>query len=132
MLLISEAFDGMDVWYTSTDEGQLAKTGISKGFGVSDYNQNQPLKVLAGFAEMRRVLREIRPNVVVSTGAAPGLVGMCWGRLYGAHTIWVDSIANSERLSLSGRLALKLAHSVYTQWDHLSEADRPKFKGSIF
>ena len=44
------------------------------------------------------VLRE-RPDVVVSTGAAPGYFALRFGRLFGARTLWLESIANVEELS---------------------------------
>jgi len=37
--------------------------------------------------------------VIVSTGAAPGYFAIVLGRLFGARTIWIDSMANIENLS---------------------------------
>jgi UDP-N-acetylglucosamine:LPS N-acetylglucosamine transferase len=82
------------------------------------------------FEMFLRVVK-IRPDVVISTGAAPGLFGIIFGRLVGARTIWVESIANAEMLSLSGRIALKFSHIVLTQWPHLAHADGPQHQGSI-
>ena len=73
-----------------------------------------------------------RPDVVVSTGAAPGLFALLFGRLLGAKTIWVDSIANVERLSMSGRLARAVAQLWLTQWPHLARAGGPEFAGRGF
>jgi UDP-N-acetylglucosamine:LPS N-acetylglucosamine transferase len=72
-----------------------------------------------------------RPDVVISTGAAPGLFGILFGRLVGARTIWIDSIANAEKLSLSGRIASRIAHIALTQWPHLAATRRPSYRGSI-
>lgn len=87
---------------------------------IQDYSQSEPFKVLSGFLETLRLLRETRPDVVVSTGAAPGVLCLFWGRFLGAKTIWIDSVANAERLSLSGRFASWFCHTVLTQWDHLA------------
>jgi exopolysaccharide biosynthesis glucuronosyltransferase PssD len=48
----------------------------------------------------------------------------------------VDSIANAERLSLSGSKVEKCADLWLTQWEHLSKIDNtkakyPKYKGSV-
>jgi UDP-N-acetylglucosamine:LPS N-acetylglucosamine transferase len=72
-----------------------------------------------------------RPDVIISTGAAPGILGIFFGRLIGAQTIWIDSIANAEELSLSGRIALRVAHKALTQWPHLAKAEGPEYHGSI-
>ena len=72
----------------------------------------------------------LRPGVIITTGAAPGLMGIIIGRIFGAKTIWIDSIANVEKLSLSGRIAVKIADRVYTQWSHLS-TNRVVYSGNL-
>jgi hypothetical protein len=76
-------------------------------------------------------LVQLRPDVVVSTGAAPGYFAITLGALIGARTVWVDSIANAEKLSLSGRQAGKRAHLWLTQWAHLSSNQGPYYCGSV-
>jgi UDP-N-acetylglucosamine:LPS N-acetylglucosamine transferase len=62
----------------------------------------------------------IRPHFVVSTGAAPGLAALQIGKLIGARTVWIDSLANSEELSLAGVMAKRFADLWLTQWPHLT------------
>ncbi|WP_375262315.1 UDP-N-acetylglucosamine--LPS N-acetylglucosamine transferase [Palleronia sp.] len=132
LVLLSDAFEGGDVWYACPDRGQSDRYGGLPQFQeISDYNQTQPLLILAGLVETFRLLRRIRPDIVVSTGAAPGLLCLLWGRIMGARTIWIDSIANAERLSLSGRLALRFAHLTITQWQHLAAQSRARYYGSV-
>ena len=77
------------------------------------------------------VLIRERPDVVISTGAAPGYFGIFFGRLMGARTIWLDSVANAEVLSLAGRKAGRLADLWLTQWPHLAKEGGPTFHGSV-
>ena len=56
---------------------------------------------------------------------------MRFGRLMGARTIWLDSIANVEELSMSGR---RIGHYVdlwLTQWPHLAQPEGPHYMGSV-
>jgi len=53
------------------------------------------------------------------------------GRLMGARTLWIDSLANSKTLSLSGRLARPFASVWLTQWPSLSHPKGPDYWGSI-
>jgi UDP-N-acetylglucosamine:LPS N-acetylglucosamine transferase len=77
------------------------------------------------------VLKE-RPDVVATTGAAPGLVALIAGRfLVGAKTLWIDSIANCERLSSSGTSARRFADGWVTQWPDLSGPEGPDYWGSV-
>jgi len=64
---------------------------------------------------------KLRPKVVISTGAAAGFFAIYFGRLVGAKTIWIDSIANHSKLSLSGEKVSQFADVTLTQWEHLEE-----------
>jgi UDP-N-acetylglucosamine:LPS N-acetylglucosamine transferase len=76
------------------------------------------------------LLRE-RPDVIVSTGAAPGYFAIRFGRLLGAKTVWIDSIANVEEISMTGRLVGKAATLWLTQWSHLAEPQGPRYEGAV-
>ena len=71
-----------------------------------------------------------RPHVIVSTGAAPGVLALQLGKLVRARGVWVDSIANSEVVSMSGQRAGRFADLWLTQWPHLAEPDGPRFEGA--
>jgi len=43
----------------------------------------------------------------------------------------VDSIANAERLSLSGHMACRHANLMLTQWPHLASSEGPEYQGSV-
>jgi hypothetical protein len=45
--------------------------------------------------------------------------------------LWIDSIANSERLSSSGRLAKKIAHRVVSQWPEVAEREGVACWGAV-
>ncbi|HCO1856164.1 TPA: hypothetical protein N7M61_004421, partial [Escherichia coli] len=72
-----------------------------------------------------------RPTLAISTGAAPGLLCLLFTRLLGGKTIWIDSIANTEKLSLSGRLARFFSNQVLTQWDHLGDGKKISYHGRV-
>ena len=76
------------------------------------------------------ILRE-RPAAIVTTGAAPGYFAIRFGRLLGARTVWLDSIANIDELSLSGKLASRHADLCLTQWPHLAGDGGVRFEGAV-
>ncbi|GAA4329034.1 oligosaccharide biosynthesis protein Alg14 [Flaviaesturariibacter amylovorans] len=112
--------DKHDVEYFSTNKG-FAATVEGKPFHlvpeVSRWNKGRVIPVMW---QMARILRRIRPSVVISTGAAPGLLGLLVGKMLGARTIWIESVCHAEKISLSGRMALRFCDRVYTQWPHLA------------
>ncbi|MEP4153274.1 MAG: glucuronosyltransferase, partial [Lentilitoribacter sp.] len=82
------------------------------------------------------ILVKERPNIVISTGAAPGFFALKLAKIMGAKTIWVDSIANAETLSLSGEKIAGSADIWLTQWEHIAKSYEngkrsPGYKGSV-
>ena len=70
--------------------------------------------------------------MVISTGAAPGLVALAVAKLLtGSRTVWIDSIANTKQLSLSGRLARPVADAWLVQWPHLARPGGPEYWGAV-
>lgn len=98
---------------------------------VVDANRNQRFRMLLSMIQLLLILVRERPDVIVTTGAAPGYLALRLGKLLGARTIWIDSIANGDELSLSGRKAGKHADLWLTQWEHLARPGGPHYVGSV-
>jgi UDP-N-acetylglucosamine:LPS N-acetylglucosamine transferase len=88
---------------------------------VAESNRERPLKVVRALARCVRIVLKEKPGLVISTGAAVGCLAAFVAKLTGARVIWVDSIANVERLSLSGRLIRPFADLVLTQWPEVAQ-----------
>jgi UDP-N-acetylglucosamine:LPS N-acetylglucosamine transferase len=69
-----------------------------------------------------RLLRHVRPRVVVTTGAGFALPFAWLGRLLGAHVVFVETVTRMESPSLSCRLVAPIASRVYVQWPELAGA----------
>lgn len=102
-----------------------------KFYQTKDFSRWDAYKILPALIKDIRLLKRSEPDVVITTGAAPGLVCLLAAKLCGIKTIWIDSIANVEHLSASGRIAKKIANRVYTQWPDLTDKD-VMYKGNIF
>lgn len=87
-------------------------------------------KGLATFLQVLWAVLRFRPDVVLSTGAAPGFFAAVAGRILGSRVIWVDSLANVSEVSLAGRLAQRFAHAFFVQWADLADANR-RFSGRL-
>lgn len=126
------AFDGMDVVYVTISEAYRNDVPGARLYVVNDATRWNKLGLLHQAWRLLRIVLRERPDVVFSTGAAPGFIAILFGRIVGARTIWLDSIANAERLSLSGKLAGHVASLWLTQWEHLAANDGPDFEGQVF
>jgi len=128
--LLGEAFTDFEVIYASTVFEP--RSGLpERQLPLRDVNRNAPWQALPAFWEALALVRRIRPAVIVSTGAGPGLLVLVAGRLLGVHTVWIDSVANAERLSMSGWLARRFVELHCSQWEHLADGARTKFFGRM-
>lgn len=132
LMLIRNAFSESTVKYVTTIPGLAEQEGIKDFELVKDSNQNEKIALLITLCQVFWVTLKYRPHVVISTGAAPGIWAILVGRLFGAKTIWLDSIANAEKLSLGGKISKKIASTVLTQWEHLADGKRVIYRGSVF
>lgn len=98
---------------------------------VNDASRWDRLGVLRMAFRVAWTLLRVRPDVVISTGAAAGYFALRFGKLLGARTVWVDSIANAEELSMTGRMVRRYADLYLTQWPELSAPDGPRYEGSV-
>jgi UDP-N-acetylglucosamine:LPS N-acetylglucosamine transferase len=80
-----------------------------------------------------RVVGEVRPKAVVTTGAGVAVPFAWVARLRGARVVYVESLARIEGPSLSYRLIAPIAERRYVQWPELAQAlPRTRFVGNVF
>jgi len=125
------AFEGHELIFVTTEAKYRSAVGNNRFLLVPDASRWNKLRVLwLALVSLKHVLT-VRPDMIVTTGAAPGFFAILFGKKLGARTIWLDSIANVDELSMSGRMAGKYADLWLTQWEHLATTEGPKFAGAV-
>ncbi|MCX7888540.1 MAG: UDP-N-acetylglucosamine transferase subunit ALG14 [Rhodobacteraceae bacterium] len=134
LMRLRPAWEGLDVFYVSLDPSSAVDVPGHRYYTIRDASRKQKWAFLLVAASLLRILLRERPAVVITTGSAPALVAIVLARkLFGARTIWIDSIANAERLSTSGQKAGAVADVWLTQWPELArgEGRHPEFWGAV-
>lgn len=131
LLRLRAAFEGCDISYATVREGYRTDVGGADFHLIPDCNRWNKLAVLRSALAIFLLVLRLRPDVVITTGAAPGYFGVRFGKLLGARVVWVDSLANVEELSMSGAKSGSFADLWLTQWPHLAHDDGPQFLGSV-
>ena len=131
LLRLRPVWDTFPVVYASVDRAYRNDVYPNHYFVIPDGNRNTKAALLKMLCVCFILVVKIRPSVVISTGAAPGFFAVICGKIFGARTVWVDSIANAERLSLCGKAVRPFADLRLTQWKELSTPKGPYFHGSI-
>lgn len=95
-------------------------------------NRNLP-NLLRNLGLAVRLVRELRPRVVLTTGAGVAVPFVWIGRLCGARAVYVESFTRIDKPSLSLRLIAPFADRVYAQWPELrAEVPKARSLGSVF
>jgi UDP-N-acetylglucosamine:LPS N-acetylglucosamine transferase len=126
-----DAFEGLEVQFACTDEGRSVDVPPGRFHVLSDANKQTPWRLVVCTMQVARLIALVRPRVVVSTGAAPGLIAIVFAKLVGARAVWVDIFGLVDRMTLSGRLVKPFADVHLVQWPHLAKPDGPHYRGSL-
>ncbi len=121
LLTLSDCWKQHEVVYITTvpvTQRDLRQSGVV--YVVGECNRQHPIRVLRVFLRCLKVVLKERPDVVISTGAAAGCMVCFLARTLGAKIIWIDSITNVERISLSGRMVRHIAGLFLVQWPELA------------
>jgi UDP-N-acetylglucosamine:LPS N-acetylglucosamine transferase len=131
LLRLTPAFAECDVVFVTVHPSYRADVQGKPFYAVIDATRHTKLRLLQSAARILWIIWKERPEVIISTGAAPGYLAIRLGKIFGARSVWVDSIANAEQLSMSGALAGDCADLWLTQWPHLAKDGGPQFKGAV-
>ena len=132
LLRIAKALEKeFDVVYMSTHEKCATMVEGRVYYSMNDFSRWDFYKMFPELLHSIYIICKEKPSIVITTGAAPGLVCLFAAKICGIRTVWIDIIANVEHISFSGRIASKFASRIYTQWPSLA-GNKVIFAGNIF
>lgn len=137
---LTPAWEGCAVTYVTTKAGfradlfaEAQANGLPRpGYWVvPEANRKQKVKLVLQLLKLTWIMLVVRPHAIVTTGASIGYFAIRLGKLSRAKCIWVDSIANAQELSMSGKMAGPHADLWLTQWPEIATEDGPTYEGSV-
>jgi UDP-N-acetylglucosamine:LPS N-acetylglucosamine transferase len=131
LLRLRPAFEGQDVTWATVDARYQSDVPGQRLWVFPDATRWNKLRLVRQILRLAWIILRVRPDVIVTTGAAPGFVAIRIGKLLRARSIWLDSIANVDALSLSGQQVGPHADLWLTQWAHLARPDGPRYEGAV-
>ena len=133
---LRDAWEGYErAWVVATHEGSdvASLLGGERVLRAHSPAARSGRNLVRNLLLARRLLRELRPRAVLTTGAAVAVPFAWAARLNGIPVTYVESLARSERPSLSCRLVAPVADRVYVQWPELRVAlPRARYAGTVF
>ena len=132
MRRILPAFEGFERFYVGVEPAADPALGPVRYYGVANVTRKNP-QAIAGI--LRELAASSAPSGPISW-SPPGPGRGSWrspspSSSAAAGRSGSNSIANTERMSLSGRLARPVADAWLVQWEHLSRPGGPAFWGAV-
>lgn len=107
-------------FYVLNDNAKLAADMQDKTHFISHFERNW--KFFKNLYEAFVIFRKEKPSVIISTGAGL-IVPLCIVAkvMFGIKTIYIETMASTEKPSLSGKIMYHLADYFYYQWPSLKD-----------
>ena len=133
LLKLTESWQGHETFYVTTTEVMREKLSrFGTVYVVGECNREYPVRVVRVLLRCIKILFREKPDVVISTGAAAGCMLCLLGKMLRAKVVWIDSITNVERISLSGRMVRHIADLFLVQWpDLVGRYKKVEFAGPL-
>jgi UDP-N-acetylglucosamine:LPS N-acetylglucosamine transferase len=133
MLALEPAWSGAErVWVTlpGADVGYLlADEQVTLANGPTN---RSIVNLVRNIGLAWRLLRRVRPDAILSTGAGLAVPFFLVGKLLGVRLVYVESVTRTESISLSGRLVYWLADRFFVQWPAVAKRyRRAEYAGSV-
>ena len=133
LLKLAASWNGYETFCVTTKgvvRNNLSQLG--QVYVVGECNRQHPIRVITVLLRCLRIVFRERPDVVISTGAAAGCMLCFLGKIIGSKVVWIDSITNVERISLSGRMVRYIADLFLVQWQELAgKYKKVEFVGTV-
>ena len=130
-MMMRAAWADEHIEYATTLNGLGKRTGSARVHLVPDCNRNSRLAVVRSGLAILVLLVRVRPRLVLTTGALPGLLALILAKRLRIRTVWIDSVANAAEISLAGKQARRHADLWLTQWPDVAARSGARYCGSV-
>jgi NADPH:quinone reductase-like Zn-dependent oxidoreductase len=131
LLRLRPAFAGAEVHYATVDGSASVMVAPAPVHLYPDANKDTKLRLIVAALRLLVIVLRVRPDVVVSTGAAGGYFAIRFARMIGARTVFIDSIANARQLSVTAGICRGVADQVLSQWPAVARASGTACWGAV-
>ncbi len=119
VMQVRAALEGHRVYLVVNDEVQLPDFPFEAVYRIA--HAERDWRVVWNLVEAAVILDEVRPDVILSTGAGPVVPFALLGRaIPGLRVVFIESAAAVERPTLTGRIMRRLAHDLFYPWESLA------------
>ena len=102
-------------------------------YGTREHLFTYPFKLLGNCFRSFYYYLKFRPRVIITTGAHTAGPMCCIGKIFGSKIIFIETFANTETKTITGRIVYHFADVFIVQWESMLKLyPRAKFYGGIY
>ena len=88
-------------------------------FGTKDHILTYPFKLFANCFISLYYFIKFRPKFIITTGAHTAGPMCCIGKIFGSKIIYIETMANISKKTITGRIIYKFADLFIVQWESM-------------
>lgn len=140
MLQLSELFDKYDYHIiTEKTKSNSALKDKYNGrvdflvFGTKDHMLTYPFKLIYNCFKSLYLYLKVHPDYIITTGAHTAGPMCCIGKILGSRIIYIESFANINTKTITGKLVYLIADKFFVQWEDMKKLyPKATYGGWIF
>ena len=102
-------------------------------YGTKDHILVYPFKLLVNCFKSLYYYLKFRPDFIVTTGAHTAGPMCCLAKIFGSKVIYIETFANVNTKTITGRLIYKIADLFIVQWESMLKLyPKAKYNGCIY
>ena len=104
------------VWVTFDKQDTQGSLNDEKCYYAFHPTNRNIKNLIRNFFLAIKILRNEKPDVIVSTGAGVAIPFFYLGKVFGSKTVYIESIARINSASLTGKVIAPVCDLVVVQW----------------
>lgn len=130
VLYIMEAFEGHETFFVTYDSVRTRQ--LDRRYLLDNIGKN-PWKMATAAVRILGILRNERPDVIVSTGSEIAIPAFYLAKLLRVKTIFIETWTRVEQPTGTGRLVYPVADVFLVQWERLLSkyGKKARYEGAI-
>jgi UDP-N-acetylglucosamine:LPS N-acetylglucosamine transferase len=134
LYLLKPFWENKDRFWATFDKEDTRTMLVGEKVYPVYFPSNRSIKALIiNTVRAVKILRKERPDLIISSGAAPAVPFFYIGKLMGIKTIYIEVYDRINKASLSGKLCYRVSDVFIVQWEQMKEIfPKAVYLGSIF
>lgn len=134
LYMLKEFWEDKDRFWVTFDKEDARSLLKGERFYPAYYPSNRSIKALIiNTYRAIKVLIKERPDLIVSSGAAPAIPFFWLGKLFGAKTIYIEVFDRIDEPTISGKICYPVTDKFIVEWEEMKEVYPKAINlGSIF